>query len=293
MMTLLERNVFGKNILLKKFIMSAISTFFYPVFRWRNPLTFKGADKIRELPSTNVLFVSNHQTYFTDAICLHQIFAATLSGGNDSTRGLRYLLRPHDSLYYVAAAETIASGVIPRILTYGCVVCVERTWKKGERLIVRDVDLKGVGNIGRALNDGWVVTFPQGTTRPFAPGRMGTAHLIRTFKPIVMPVVLKGVGEAFGKTGFDLSRPGRPVHVEFKEPLVLDYEAAPEVILAKIMGAIEQDEAHQPAAWRTAPARSVGDGDYPPCLTAGADLPFRRASSVAARRSTGSTSAPK
>lgn len=103
----------------------------------------------------------------------------------------------------------------------------------------------------------------------------------------------QGFSEAVGKTGFDFRRPGRPVHIEVKEPLVLDYDAAPKMILAKVMEAMAQDEAHRPAAWRTTLAGSAGDCDYSPRLTAEADLPLRRASSVAARRSTGSTSAPK
>ena len=249
MPSMLARNVFGQSIAVKKIIMSAVSVCFYPVFRWRNRLKVQGAERLKELPSTGVLFVSNHQTYFTDVICMHQIFSATLSGDEDPTRGLGYLLRPHDSLYYVAASETMASGTIPRILAYGSAVCVERSWKDGGQSVARDVDLKGFDNIGRALSAGWVVTFPQGTTRPFAPGRIGTAHLIRTFRPLVVPVVVKGFYEAFGKTGLDFSRPGRPIHVEFKEPLDLDYEAEPDVLLAEVMDAIEQSDAHRPAAY--------------------------------------------
>lgn len=248
MASLLARNVFGQSIVLKKIIMSAVSACFYPVFRWRNPLTVEGTERLRGLPGAGVLFVSNHQTYFTDVICMHQIFSATLSGCKNSTRGLGYLLRPHASLYYVAASETMASGTIPRILAYGSAVCVERVWKEGERLLARAVDRSGVDNIGRALSDGWVVTFPQGTTRPFAPGRIGTAHLIRAFRPVVVPVVVDGFYQAFGKTGLDFRQPGRPVHVAFKKPLDLDYDAAPDVLLAAVMAAIEQSDAQRPAA---------------------------------------------
>lgn len=240
MASLLDCNVFGQYIAIKKLIMSAVSVSFYPVFRWLNPLIVTGAETLRLLPSRGVLFVSNHQTIFSDGIALHQIMSATLSGDRDSTRGLRYLLRPHASYYYVAAAETMASGLIPRILAYGSAVCVERTWKEGERAIARNVDLQGFHNIGRALSDGWVLTFPQGTTRPFAQGRIGTAHLIRAVKPIVVPVVVSGFYEAFGKSGLAFRHPGRPVRVCIKKPLVLDYDAAPEVLLAQVMDAIEQ-----------------------------------------------------
>lgn len=97
MASLLERNVFGQYIVLKKLIMSAVSVSFYPVFRWVNPLMVTGAEGLLTLPSKGVLFVSNHQTIFADGIALHQIMSATLSGERDSTRGLRYLLQPHAS----------------------------------------------------------------------------------------------------------------------------------------------------------------------------------------------------
>lgn len=240
----LERNVFGQYIVVKKLIMSAVSVSFYPVFRWLNPLVVTGAEGLLDLPRRGVLFVSNHQTVFADGIALHQIMAATLAGERGSTRGLRYLVRPNASYYYVAAAETMASGWIPRILAYGSAVCVERTWKEGERAVARNVDLQGFHNIGRALSDGWVLTFPQGTTRPFAPGRIGTAHLIRAARPLVVPVVVSGFYEAFGKSGIAFRNPGRPVRVCIKDPLALDYDAAPEVLLAQVMEAIEQSESH-------------------------------------------------
>ena len=33
-----------------------------------------------------------------------------------------------------------------------------------------------------------MITFPQGTN-PFKPIRRGTAHIIKTYKPIVVPIV--------------------------------------------------------------------------------------------------------
>lgn len=39
----------------------------------------------------------------------------------------------------------------------------------------RKVDMTEVENIMKALDNGWVISFPQGTTAAFAPGRKGTA----------------------------------------------------------------------------------------------------------------------
>ena len=242
---MLERNIFGKYLLVKKLIMSTVSLCFYPVFRWRNPLTIRGSGIIEALPDAGVLFVSNHQTYFTDVIAMHQVFSATKAGYLDTTRGLGYLLRPFHTLYYVAASETMASGIVPRILAYGSSISIRRTWREGDRQTERDLDLRGIEDIGRALGDGWVATFPQGTTRPFAPGRLGIGHLIRQFRPLVVPVVVDGFSAAFGRTGLDFRNPGQPVRVRFKEPLELDYDASPVELLAQIMDAIEQSEAHR------------------------------------------------
>lgn len=245
---MLQRNLFGQYVLIKKLIMSTVLVCFYPIFRFHNPLTVRGSERIESLPSSGVLFVSNHQTYFTDVISLHQIFSATKAGYRNTTRGLRYLLRPTDSLYYVAASETMASGIVPRILAYGSSISIQRSWREGDKSVVRDLDVGGIDNIGKALSDGWVVTFPQGTTRPFAPGRIGIGHLIRQFRPLVVPVVVDGFSRAFGKTGLNFRNPGLPVSVQIKAPLELDYDAPADVLVAQIMDAIEQTEAYNPGS---------------------------------------------
>jgi 1-acyl-sn-glycerol-3-phosphate acyltransferase len=243
----LARDVLGQPVLLKRAIMTAVSLSFYPVFRWLHPLTVIGAERLTKLPPSGVLFVSNHQTYFTDAIAMHQVFSATLAGLAGVSGDPRYILKPHTRMCYVAAKETMASGWIPRILAYGGGICVSRSWKEGETHLQRGADLTGFANIGRALSQGWVINFPQGTTRPFAPPRPGVAHMIRTFRPVVVPVVVEGFREAFGKTGLAVWRPRRAVSVHFKAPLHLDPDAPPDQLLETIMASIEQREADRPA----------------------------------------------
>jgi len=93
-----------------------------------------------------------------------------------------------------------------------------------------------------------VFTFPQGTTRPFAPGRVGIGHLIRQFRPIVVPVVVDGFSRAFGRTGLKFRNPGLPVSLVIKAPLALDDDAPAEVLVAQVMDAIEQSEAYRPGS---------------------------------------------
>ena len=55
----------------------------------------------------------------------------------------------------------------------------------------RQVKMSDIGNIGKALDDGWVITFPQGTTTPFKPIRKGTAHIIKKYNPIFIIEISK------------------------------------------------------------------------------------------------------
>jgi 1-acyl-sn-glycerol-3-phosphate acyltransferase len=96
--------------------------------------------------------------------------------------------------------------------------------------------------IDKALAHSWVITFPQGTTKPFAPGRKGTAHIIKNNHPIVVPVVINGFWRAFTKKGLTYKKVGTPLTIRFKAPLDIDYDAPVEAILDQVMDAIEQSK---------------------------------------------------
>jgi 1-acyl-sn-glycerol-3-phosphate acyltransferase len=89
-----------------------------------------------------------------------------------------------------------------------------------------------------------VITFPQGTTRPFAPGRKGTAMIIKKVRPIVIPIVISGFWRAFNKKGLKLKKRNTLLSVQFKAPLKIDYDAPAEQITDQIMDAIEQSRAY-------------------------------------------------
>src|SRR5690606_11773722 len=90
-------------------------------------------------------------------------------------------------------------------------------------------------------NNGWVVTFPQGTTTAFAPGRRGTALLVKKTNPVVIPVVIDGFRRAFDKKGLKIKKRGVRATMRFKEPLECDLENEnAEQIMEKIMDAIEK-----------------------------------------------------
>ena len=210
-------------------------------YRGFNELNIEGSEVIKNLPNSNVLFVSNHQTYFADVVAMFHVFNASLHGRIDNIKNVGYLWHPKLNIYFIAAKETMKAGLLPRILAYAGSISIERTWREAGKDINRQVKMSDISNIGRALDDGWVITFPQGTTTPFRPLRKGTAHIIKKYKPIVVPIVIDGFRRSFDKKGLMIKKKGILQSMIIKEPLEFDYENdSMEDIIEKIEYAIEQ-----------------------------------------------------
>ena len=210
-------------------------------YRGFNQLHIEGSEIIKNLSDKNVLFISNHQTYFADVVAMFHVFNASLSGRIDNIKNVGYLWSPKLNIYYVAAKETMKAGLIPRILAYAGSVSIERTWRESGKDVQRQVKRSDITNIGLALNDGWVITFPQGTTKPFKPVRKGTAHIIKHYKPVVVPIVIDGFRRSFDKKGLMIKKRGILQSMIIKKPLEFDYEKdTVENIMEKIEYAIEQ-----------------------------------------------------
>ncbi|WP_046755724.1 lysophospholipid acyltransferase family protein [Kordia jejudonensis] len=240
-MGLFKRNPFGHILFLKKWLIRIAGTMTHRRYRGFNELKIEGSEILKNLPDTNVLFVSNHQTYFADVVAMFHVFNASLSGRGDSIKNVGYLWNPKLNIYYVAAKETMKSGLLPKILAYAGSVSIERTWRANGEEVNRQVKMSDISNIGIALDDGWVITFPQGTTRPWKPIRKGTAHIIKRYKPIVVPIVIDGFRRSFDRKGLRIKKKGILQSMEIKEPLEIDYEnESVEAIIEKIEYAIEQ-----------------------------------------------------
>ena len=134
------------------------------------------------------------------------------------------------------------SNWISRLFSLGGAITVKRTWREEGQEVRKNLDPSDTRKIERALKDNWVITFPQGTTKPFAPGRKGTAFIIKHHRPTVVPVVISGFWRAFNKKGLGFKKRGTNLSVTFKEPMVIDYEESTEMILEKVMDAIEQSK---------------------------------------------------
>ncbi len=240
-MYLFQKNPFGHYLILKKWLIRYMGFMTHRRYRGFNALQIEGSEIIKDLPDTNVLFVSNHQTYFADVVAMFHVFNASLKGRIDSIKNVGYLWNPKLNIYYVAAKETMKAGLLPRLLAYACSVSIERTWRDSGKEINRPVKMSDISNIGIALDDGWVITFPQGTTKPFKPIRKGTAHIIKKFKPIVIPIVIDGFRRSFDKKGILIKKRGILQSMQIKEPLVFDYDnESVESIIEKLEYAIEQ-----------------------------------------------------
>jgi len=229
---------------LRGLIYTVVGIVTYPGINIFNKLKVTGMEKLHKLPKENVLFVSNHQTYFADVISFIHIFCAVKWGKKLQIGLPYYLLWPFTRVRYVAAEETMKKSMLTRIFAMAGAITVKRTWRAEGGEIKRGLDPGDTRKILLALQKNWVITFPQGTTKPFAPGRKGTAFIIKQTKPIVVPVVIRGYWRAFNKKGLQFKKKGTSLSVTFKDPLVIDYEDSLDNILEQVMVSIEQSKAH-------------------------------------------------
>jgi 1-acyl-sn-glycerol-3-phosphate acyltransferase len=228
--------------LLKKLVFAVVGVCTFPGIAMVNRIKITGTEYLKNLPKKNVLFVSNHQTYFADVIAFIHIFCAVKWRKMNRLGLPYYLINPFSNVSFIAAEETMKDSLISRLFALGGALTIKRTWRAGGKDISREVDSNDYSKIYNALRKSWVITFPQGTTKPFAPGRKGTAHIIKETQPVVIPVVINGFWRAFNRKGLSFKKKGSILSVQFKAPLDIDYSEGVEVIMEKIMDAIEQSK---------------------------------------------------
>jgi len=197
-------------------------------------------ERLQGLPASKVMFVCNHQTYFADVIALLHVFCAA-SWGKKKRLGIPYyLLWPHTRIKFVSAEETMKKNRIGKLFSLAGSIWVKRTWIAEDQAVRKGLSPSDTRKIMAALDDNWVITFPQGTTQPFVPGRKGSAFIIKHAKPIVIPVVFKGFSTAFDKKGLRMIKKGTDLSITFKEPLQFSDDAELDEMLEQLMDAIEQ-----------------------------------------------------
>jgi 1-acyl-sn-glycerol-3-phosphate acyltransferase len=245
---LFQKDPFGNWMILKRVIIFLAG---WPTY-WRlaiaNKLKIEGLEHINNLPNTNVFFISNHQTYFADVITFYQIFCNLKWGFGKKLIPIS-LFSPRANIYYVAAKETMKSGLLPKLFSLAGAILVDRSWRAEGVNIKREIDSSAGDNVAKALKSGWVISFPQGTTSPYAPIRKGTAHIILTNRPIVVPVVINGFRRAFNKTGLKYKRRNTLLSVKFKKPIYFDESHSLEYITKTVEEIIEQNIPEMIAEW--------------------------------------------
>ncbi|MEY4050223.1 MAG: hypothetical protein RL262_1057, partial [Bacteroidota bacterium] len=104
LMTILDRL---KHIrIFRSLIYGVVGIFTYPGLALFNTVEIEGTENLKNLPHKNVLFVSNHQTYFGDVIAFVHIFCAVKWGKFNKLGIPYYLLNPFTNVFFVAAEET-------------------------------------------------------------------------------------------------------------------------------------------------------------------------------------------
>jgi 1-acyl-sn-glycerol-3-phosphate acyltransferase len=236
------RDSFGNSLIIKRILIFVFGLIAYYRFNVANKTKITGSKILKDLPDTNVLFVSNHQTYFADVTGMYQVFCCAKWGIYDRINFPFFVINPKLNIYFIAALETMSAGILPKLFAYAGSVSIKRTWREAGKKVDRGVDPRDIKKIFTAIENGWVITSPQGTTTPFVNGRKGTAHIIKESKPIVIPVVVDGFRRAFDKKGLIMKKKGVNLNIRFKEPLDIDYEMDSGEILQQIMDSIEQSE---------------------------------------------------
>ena len=196
----MKKNIFGQTILLKRLIIGFVGLITHKTFRSKR-FVIIGSKNLVNLPEANVLFISNHQTYFYDVIAMLHVFNSSVKGRIDSVKRPKYLINPKTNLYYIASTETMKKSFITKLLTYAGALLIQRSWRDSGESVSRNIRSEDPDKIKLALQDGWVITFPRGTTDNSKPIRKGTAHIIKTNNPLLVPVNLKGFNNVFQRNG--------------------------------------------------------------------------------------------
>jgi len=175
------RQTFFDRWLRRGIITSLGLGFTIPYFRLLNRVKVTGDAIIDKLPRKNVVFLSNHQTYFMEAMAIFDVVYVK--------HGLP-LENPF--MRFSAATETMKQNPLTQLFTKAGGVTFRRSFREGGKDVKRAVDLEGVAKVEEAIANGWLLHFPAGTTQRGAPLRPGVAQLLHRMKAVAVPVRVDG-----------------------------------------------------------------------------------------------------
>lgn len=203
--------------LVRRGLILAIGNLLTPVyFRWLNSVKAEGGEVLDTLPRKNVIFLSNHQTYFTEAIAFFDLLYIV--------HGFPYE-DPH--LRFSAATETMKKNFLTQVMTYAGGVTFRRSFREAGKEVNRPVDLEGISKVEEAIATGWLLHFPTGTTQKDAPIRPGMAQLLHRTKPIAVPMRVDGFRDLLLHRQYP-GRTGKTATIRLFPPMELaDFYEAP------------------------------------------------------------------
>jgi 1-acyl-sn-glycerol-3-phosphate acyltransferase len=146
-------------------------------------------------------------------------------------------------LRFSAAEETMKKNLLTALMKLAGGVTFKRSFRADGMDVQRPVDLDGVGRVQQAIQEGWLLHFPAGTTRKGAPLRAGVSRLLHQTKAIAVPVRVDG----FRRVLLHKQLPGKlfkSLSIRISSPMELDeFYAAP---YSKAAGAavLEELERH-------------------------------------------------
>src|SRR5579872_2218338 len=98
---MLGRDVFGRSYFLKGLLMSLCGALTFSRYNRINKTKIEGTEYLEGLPKGNVLFVSNHQTYFADVIAMLHVFCSVKCGFKNKITQPPYLPAPKTDNYFI------------------------------------------------------------------------------------------------------------------------------------------------------------------------------------------------
>jgi 1-acyl-sn-glycerol-3-phosphate acyltransferase len=175
------RQTFLDRWLRRGLITSLGLGFTIPYFRLLNRVKVTGDVIVDKLPRKNVVFLSNHQTYFMEAMAIFDVVYVR-----------HRLPLENPFMRFSAATETMKQNPLTQLFIKAGGVTFRRSFRDGGKEVKRAVDFEGVAKVEEAIANGWLLHFPAGTTQKGAPLRPGIAQLLHRTKAVAVPVRVDG-----------------------------------------------------------------------------------------------------
>jgi 1-acyl-sn-glycerol-3-phosphate acyltransferase len=216
----------------------------------KGQLAIHNKEILKKLPDTNVLFLSTHTTYYMEAAAmLHSFWYAKTDFEKD-----KYIMRkkPPVSHFNMVVEyksfkkekDSLWLSIITKLMNVVGTILVKREHTNTD---VSDTsrkkfNIEAFKKMEKALNEGALIFFPQGTTKSKARIQSGTFKIIRENNPIIVPVVTKNFDIRYGKKGIFVNDHKETLNVTFKEPFQFPKDSTNEEMRVSLVKLLELED---------------------------------------------------